>query len=444
LPGQRRAVERALALHHLARLAGGVARARREHGLLDDLPRLARVLLEEPAELLVDDALDDALDLGRDELVLWLVAELRVGVLDRDDRRQALADVVSAEAVLQVLEQPGRLRVGVHGARERRAEAREVRAAVLVLDVVREAVDRLLVGVVPLHGDVDLRALGLAQHGDGLVVDDGLRRVEVGDELRDAALELELVRLVGALVADRDRQAAVQVGELAQALREDLKAELRALEDLGVGLEGDLRARLLRLADGLDGRHRVAAPVLLVERLAVALDLELEELRQRVDDGHADAVESARDLVVRVVELTARVQHRHDDLGRRALLRRVLAHGDAASVVLHGNGAVEVDRDVDAITEAGQRLVDGVVDDLVHHVVQTGAVVRVPDVHAGALADGFEALEDLDALFVVRVGRRRPGRLVAVAGWPAARRIDRCGHRFSQGSNKENRRPESR
>src|SRR5262249_2363276 len=82
--------------------------------------------------------------------------------------------------------------------------------------------------------------------------------------------------------------------------------------------------------------------------------------------------------------------------------------------------------------EARQRLVDGVVDDLVHHVVQTRAVIGITDVHAGAFAHGFEALEDLDALFVVFARRGRRGGLVAVLGSPAARRIDRRGHRFSR------------
>ena len=44
---------------------------------------------------------------------------------------------------------------------------------------------------------------------------------------------------------------------------------------------------------------------------------------------------------------------------------------------------------------AGQGLVDGVVDDLVDQVVQA-ARVGVADVHAGPLAHGFQALEDLD------------------------------------------------
>ena len=239
--------------------------------------------------------------------------------------------------------------------------------------------------------------------GDRLVVDGRLRRVQVGDELRDAAVELELVRLVRALVVNRDRQAAVQVRQLAQALAQHLEAELGPLEDLRVGLERDLRAGPLGDADGRQLRRRIAAPVLLVVGLAVALDLELQPLGQRVDDRHADAVQTARDLVARVIELAARVQHGHHDLGGGSLLDRVLADGDAAAVVLDRDRAVEVDDDVDAIAEAGERLVDGVVDDLVDHVVQARAVIGVADVHARPLAHRLQALQDLDALFVVTV-----------------------------------------
>jgi hypothetical protein len=40
---------------------------------------------------------------------------------------------------------------------------------------------------------------------------------------------------------------------------------------------------------------------------------------------------------------------------------------------------------------AGERLVDRVIQDLEDHVVQTGAVIGVADVHSRALADGIEA-----------------------------------------------------
>ena len=49
------------------------------------------------------------------------------------------------------------------------------------------------------------------------------------------------------------------------------------------------------------------------------------------------------------------------------------------------------------VAVAGQRLVDGVVDDLVDEVVQA-ALTGGADVHAGALADGVETLEDGDRL----------------------------------------------
>ena len=49
--------------------------------------------------------------------------------------------------------------------------------------------------------------------------------------------------LIGALVVDDDLQAAVEVRELAQLLSELLERELEdVLEDLGVGVERDLRA----------------------------------------------------------------------------------------------------------------------------------------------------------------------------------------------------------
>ena len=50
---------------------------------------------------------------------------------------------------------------------------------------------------------------------------------------------------------------------------------------------------------------------------------------------------------------------------------------------------------------AGQRLVDAVVDDLVHHVVQARAIVGVADIHARTLADSLQALENLDGIGAV-------------------------------------------
>ena len=74
---------------------------------------------------------------------------------------------------------------------------------------------------------------------------------------------------------------------------------------------------------------------------------------------------------------------------------RLQVDRDAAAVVRDGDRAVGVDDDLDVIAVAGQRFVDGVVDELVDHVVQA-VHVGVADVHARPLADGLEPLEDLD------------------------------------------------
>ena len=72
--------------------------------------------------------------------------------------------------------------------------------------------------------------------------------------------------------------------------------------------------------------------------------------------------------------------------------------GDAAAVVLDGDGVVGVDRDRDVVRVADLGLVDRVVDELEDHVMEAREIVRVPDVHAGALANGLEALQQFDGV----------------------------------------------
>jgi hypothetical protein len=77
---------------------------------------------------------------------------------------------------------------------------------------------------------------------------------------------------------------------------------------------------------------------------------------------------------------------------------------DAATVVDHGDRVVDMDGDVDLVAEAGQRFVDRVIDDFVDQVVKPGRAGR-SDVHRGALANGFEPLENLDFVRTVIVDR---------------------------------------
>ena len=124
------------------------------------------------------------------------------------------------------------LRVGVDGARQRRAEPRQVRAAFVRVDVVRERELLRVVAVVPLQRDLGVDAVALAAHVDRLLVDEPLVLVEVLDERDDAAVVVELVVLPVALVVERDGDAGIEEGELAQPLRQRVEAELDGLENL--------------------------------------------------------------------------------------------------------------------------------------------------------------------------------------------------------------------
>ncbi len=70
-------------------------------------------------------------------------------------------------------------------------------------------------------------------------------------------------------------------------------------------------------------------------------------------------------------------------------------------------------------------LVDRVVDELEDHVVQPREIVRVPDVHAGALADGLQALQQLDG--IGGVGRAHEAPFTARTRTSAAEEKCPCG-----------------
>src|SRR5262245_9193750 len=118
-------------------------------------------------------------------------------------------------------------------------------------------------------------------------------------------------------------------------------------------------------------------------------------------------MQATGDRIAAATELAARMQGGQDDLNGGALLQRVLVHGNAATVVHHAYAAVGEENDIDAIAIAGQCLVDRVVDDLVHQVVEAPLAGRA-HIHTWALAYCLESLQYgdrpgvvLDAVVVV-------------------------------------------
>ena len=336
LAGQAAAVEGTLAPGEVAGLARGLAGACSFNGLVDDLAGDRRILLEEHAEALVDEGLHGAGDVGV-ELALGLAFELRLRQLDADHRDQAFAHVVAAQVLLHVFEESERLADGVDGARERGAEAGEVRAAVDGVDVVGKAEDRFGVAVVVLQRDFDLDVVALRFHHDRLVVQHGLAAVEMLDELGDAAGVAEFgaaslagLGIGGALVGERDFKALVEEGEFAQTLGQGVVVVFGGGEDGLVGQEVDLGAAPLAGAGLAQLAGGNAAAEIHLPGVAVAPDLDIEFLAERVHATHADAVQAAGNFVGGGIELAAGMElgehHLHGGhplaIGKRPSCRR--------------------------------------------------------------------------------------------------------------------------
>ena len=301
-----------------------------------------------------------------------------------------------------------------------------MRAALDRVDVVGEREDGLLVGVVPLHRDLDGALVGFALEVDDVLVDRVLRLVDVGDEVLDAALVVELDGLpVRALVDELDVQALRQEGRLAETLHHGAGLDVELLEDLGVGQEGDLGSRVVGLADDRELALRHAACKLLPVELAVASHLGDEPLRERVHDRDADAVQAAGDLVAVAAELAACVELRQDDGERRLALALHDVDRDARAPVADGHGVVGMERHLDPVVPAREGLVDRVVDDLVDEVVEAPEARRA-DVHARPETDRLEPLEDGDVFCCIgRFGHEKSPANSAFAGTSEVYQNDR-------------------
>ena len=257
-----------------------------------------------------------------------------------------------------------------------------------------------------------------AAAGDAPGVGERSIRSEVIGVLADASREVEGLgdRLLRALVAHGESDAGHEERRLPHARHELLGQEVGALrEDLRIGPVADARAghalrdlaRHAQLAAGDEGAERGvgARPIRPVveharlaaverhrPRLAVTIDLDVEPLRERVDDGGTHPVQATGCGVRSPAELAAGVQLGEDDLDAAQPRARLDVDGDAARLVAHLHAAVRVQHEVDRRPVAAERLVDRVVDDLPQAVHETAGVGGA-DVHARALADRFEALE---------------------------------------------------
>ena len=371
--------------------------------------------------MIVHLTLGEGLSLRVTQLGLGLTLELRLRNLNRDHRGQALTHVFTGEVIVLIAQQFVLTRVTVHQRGQSGTETLFVSTTLVSVNRVRVRVDGLLVRTGPLHRNFQAHvALGVfGFEGDNLLVHNGLRaRVEevyvveqavivtVGDSretvsVRAHAVEDVLLALFGNLVTDElltligegDGQALVQERHLLETRTQSLKVELDGLENLRVRVERLDRTGLiggLTLAQGTIRHTTVREGNMPCVTLTVHLGNHAG--RQCVHHGDTHTVQTTGDRVAAAAELTASVQHGHDDLNGGLVLGGVLIHGNTAAVVLYANTTISLNGHVNLGCIAGERFVDRVIYDLVDQVVQTALSGRA-NVHAGALANRFQTFQ---------------------------------------------------
>jgi len=334
-------------------------------------------------------------------------------MLDADNGRQSLQRIRAGEIRILFLEQTRLARVVVDHAGDRSAHTGQVATTIGCVDGIgkgqfgRGGSIRVLEGHVDPDG-VLLLGVSLVDHNLALGVDDRMQRlaiaVDVAHEGLDATFEME-----GHVPADRldplvthcERHAACDKSHLAEALNQRHEIELWLLHDGSIGLEADGGPGALYRLHITNGAHlagRLAAMIFLLPDLAVAPHGSPHPLGKRIDGRDTHPVQTAGHLVRLPVELATCPDARQHQLKRRDLLGWVLAHGDTPTVVINRHGAVIMQHNLDGVTAAGQRLVDGVVHDLVDQVVQC-ALIGAAHIHTRPAADMLHAFQVLDCCF---------------------------------------------
>jgi len=327
------------------------------------------VLLEPGGEPFAYKGVHQAVNLAVPELGLRLALELRRPELHRDDRREAIANILAREVGVLLLQEPLVSPILVDDPGQGGAEARHMGPALHGVDQVGKGEGRLLIGVVVLDDHLDIDIVTAADEVDG-TMQGRLGRVERLDVIDDAALVLVDLFLTRALVPHCEAGPARQVRKLSAPPREILELELHGLEYQGIGLETRRGARSLDLLALRDLGDGLAPLVPLGVPVTVAANLHLEPLGESVCARDAHTMQAAGDLIGAFAELAASMQHRVHDLERWALLLCMHVNRDASSVIYNGNGAVSMYYYFDGIAEPGESLVDGVIDDLEDDVVE--------------------------------------------------------------------------
>ena len=196
--------------------------------------------------------------------------------------------------------------------------------------------------------------------------------VDVLHKGTDAALIVQhaLHGLLAPLVAQRNLEPRVEKGLLAQARQQNVKAVDYLVKNLGVGLEGDGGTGLALVGLNFHGAVGHAPVKAHGVQLPVLAHLRNQPLGQLIDHRRTHPVEASRKGIALAAELSAGMQHREHHFQRGNAHFGVDAGGNAASVVGNLDDVARQNAHLNVRAVAGQRLVDGVVHNLIDQMMQ--------------------------------------------------------------------------
>ena len=323
LAGEAAAAEGGLALHLLTGLAGGMTRRGRQNHLAHNLLRIPRMLLKVVFEHVAHRLTDNALNLAVTQLGLGLSLKLRFRHFHGDDGGKSLTEVVARNLDLVLLEFVEHLVVAgiaLQGVGEGTAETGEVRATLYRIDIVDIRMDILVPAVVVLHHHLNRNPALFGFNIDRSLHNLGAAAVEEADEVLQAlfgieglALELPVVLLFAA-VGELDTDFLVQEGQFLQTARQNVILVFGHIENAVIGGEGDFRSAVVGRAVLFHRVEGLSVCKLLHIMLTVTVNIGTEVFGKGIDAGYTHAMQTARDLVGILVELTARMQHSKNDL----------------------------------------------------------------------------------------------------------------------------------
>src|SRR5271169_39961 len=380
--------------------------------MIEQQPRRRRVGAKPVIEMILDRVLDQPHRLGRGEPLLGLPLELRISDEQRQKHRRPAGHVFPRR--LGAATMADELAIAFDPAQQCAAQTGFVGPAFGSRNgVAVRVIETSLFVLGPRNRPFDLATLGeisLAEEGAR-----GQHRLTVeagGEEIAEPAGEMQprLCRNVGrtrqrGVTAPADFETAEQIGLRSRHAIEHGGTKSQAAKDFGVRMKSQGRAPpIVNRPDVLQPGTGLAPAVGLAPEPPIASDLDFERVTESVDHRHADTVQAARGAVGVTAELAAGMQGRQDNLKRGLVWKaRMRIDRNPATVVADRDPIAGRELDLDARGMAGHRLVHGVVEHLGGEVMQA-ALVGAADEHAGAAADRFQPLENLDVLRRIAVG----------------------------------------